>query len=285
VITEAIEPGDPRLAPYRGVRDADLRGRDGLCCVETPRVVRRFLAACARALERGAGAWDALPCVPRSLACVPAVLPSLEPILGRLPPIPVFVARDSEELNELTGYDLHSGALAIAERRPEPTWTTLAGIGGTVVAADGIVHTDNVGALFRNAACFGASGVLLSPGSSDPLLRKTVRVAMGRVFDVPWARATEWPGALHDLRDRHGWRIVAAEDCPGAVDVAGLPPRDRTVIVFGAEAAGVSRAVLECADHVVRIPMSTRGGDLDGDPPSLNVAVASAVVLDRLAAR
>ena len=105
MITQAIEPGDPRLAPYRGVRDADLRGRDGLCCVETPRVVRRFLAACARALERGGGAWDALPCVPRSLACVPAALPSLEPILERLPPIPVFVARDSEELNEFVWYD------------------------------------------------------------------------------------------------------------------------------------------------------------------------------------
>lgn len=285
MITEAIDPDDARLAPYRGVRDADLRGRDGLCCVETPRVVRRFLAACGRALDRGPDAWAALPCVPQSVACVPAALPSLEPLLERLPTIPVFLANDPDQLNALTGYDLHSGALAIAVRRPEPPWTALASLNGTIVAADGIVHTDNIGALFRNAACFGASGVLLSPGSSDPLLRKTVRVAMGRVFDVPWARASDWPGNLHDLRDRHGWRIVVAEDCPGALDVAALPPRDRTVIVFGAEAAGVSAPVLECADQVVRIPMSTRGGDLDGDPPSLNVAVASAVVLDRLTAR
>ena len=130
-----------------------------------------------------------------------------------------------------------------------------------------------------------SAGVLLSPGTSDPLLRKTVRVSMGRVFDVPWARATSWPGDLAALRELHGFRIVAAEDLPGAMDVADLPRRDRTVVVFGAEGAGVSREVLAMADAVARIPMSSRGGALADDPPSLNAAVASAVMLDRLCAR
>jgi tRNA G18 (ribose-2'-O)-methylase SpoU len=147
------------------------------------------------------------------------------------------------------------------------------------------VHTDNIGAIFRNAASFGAAGVLLSPHSSDPLLRKTVRVAMGRVFDVPWARSTNWPDDLRALRELHGFRIVAAEDTPNAVDVADLARAERTVVVFGAEAAGVSHAVLDMADAVARIPMSTLGGALRDDPPSLNVAVASAVMLDRLCAR
>ena len=97
--------------------------------------------------------------------------------------------------------------------------------------------------------------------------------------------ARDWPQALWDLRTRHGFRIVAAEDAPGAVDVGTLSPAPRTVVVFGAEAAGVSKAILEGADAVARVPMSTRGGTLADDPPSLNVAVASAVMLDRLCAR
>jgi tRNA G18 (ribose-2'-O)-methylase SpoU len=107
---------------------------------------------------------------------------------------------------------------------------------------------------------------------------------MGRVFDVPWARSTAWPHDLAVLRERHGFRIVAAEDAPGAIDVADLPRADRTILVFGAEAAGVSRDVLAMADAVARIPMSTMGGALADDPPSLNVAVASAVMLHRACA-
>ena len=285
VPTIAADPADHRLAPYRGVRDADLRGRDGLCCIETPRVVARFLASALRARGRGGDARDALPCVPRSVLCDPRGLESLADLLQRLPEVDVFLAPDDRAVTEISGYGLHSGALAIGVRRDEPDPSSLAGVDGTLAACDGVVHTDNLGAIFRNAASFGAAGVLLSPNSSDPLLRKTIRVAMGRVFDVPWARARDWPQALWDLRARHGFRIVAAEDAPGAVDVGTLPPAPRTVVVFGAEGAGVSKAILDGADAVARVPMSTRGGALADDPPSLNVAVASAVMLDRLCAR
>jgi tRNA G18 (ribose-2'-O)-methylase SpoU len=285
VRTVAADPEDPRLAPYRGVRDADLRGRDGLCCIETPRVVARFLASVLRARERGAGARDALPCVPRSVLCDPHGLGQLTDLLRRLPEVDVFLVPGDDALTAISGYGLHSGALAIGVRRDEPNPASLAGADGTIAACDGVVHTDNLGAIFRNAASFGAAGVLLSPNSSDPLLRKTIRVAMGRVFDVPWARATAWPQALWDLRAGHGFRIVAAEAVPGAVDVGTLSPAPRTVVVFGAEGAGVSKAILEGADAVARVPMSTRGGALADDPPSLNVAVASAVMLDRLCAR
>jgi tRNA G18 (ribose-2'-O)-methylase SpoU len=279
----AADPSDHRLDPYRAVRDADLRGRDGLACVETARVVRRFLAGWLRA--RDAGRDAAFGCAPVSVLCDRRTLPQLEPLLARLPGVDAFVAPDADAVTAISGYELHSGALAIARRLPEPAADALGAAGGCIAACDGIVHTDNLGAIFRNAASFGASGVLLSPHSSDPLLRKTVRVAMGRVFDVPWARASGWPGDLAALRARHGYRIVAAEDVPGAVDVADLPRGDRTVVVFGAEGAGVSRAVLDLADAVARIPMSTQGGALADDPPSLNVAVASAVMLDRLCAR
>ena len=279
----AADPGDARLAPYRGVRDADLRGRDGLACIETARVVRRFLAGWARA--RDAGRAGSFGCEPRSVLCDERTLPALRPALEAAGDVDVFVAPDADAVTAISGYELHSGALAIARRLPEPTAASLAGARGVIAACDGIVHTDNVGAIFRNAASFGAAGVLLSPHSSDPLLRKTIRVAMGRVFDVPWARAADWPGDLDRLRREHGFRIVAAEDAPGAVDVASLAPAERTIVVFGAEAAGVSPAILAMADAVARIPMSSLGGALADDPPSLNVAVASAVMLDRLCLR
>lgn len=281
--TIPADPADPRLDPYRGVRDADLRGRDGLACVETARVVRRFLAGWIRARDGGRAA--AFACEPVSVLCDARTLPQLGPLLERLPGVDCFVAPDEDAVTAISGYGLHSGALAVARRRGEPAAADLAPLGGTIACCDGIVHTDNLGAIFRNAASFGAAGVLLSPGASDPLLRKTIRVSMGRVFDVPWARATRWPGDLAELRERHGFRIVAAEDLPGAVDVADLARRDRTVVVFGAEGAGVSGEVLAMADAVARIPMSTRGGALTDDPPSLNAAVASAVMLDRLCAR
>ena len=202
--------------------------------------------------------------------------------LDRVAGVQVFVARDAEEVTAISGYGLHSGALAIARRLPEPGIDALASARGVIAACDGIVHTDNLGAIFRNAASFGAAGVLLSPNSSDPLLRKTIRVAMGRTFAVPWARAARWPDDLRTLRERHGFRIVAAEDTPDAVDVGTVAPAERTVVVFGAEGAGVSPEVLGLSDCVARIPMSTLGGALDDDPPSLNVAVASAVMLHRL---
>ncbi len=277
------DPADARLDPYRGVRDADLRGRDRMACVETARVVARFLAGWARA--RDAGREARFGCEPHSVLCDERTLPALRPLLERVPDLDVFVAPDADAVTAISGYDLHSGALAIARRLPEPAADALGPAGGTIAACDGIAHTDNIGAIFRNAASFGAAGVLLSPRSSDPLLRKTVRVSMGRVFDVPWARARSWPGDLAALRDGHGYRIVAAEDAPGAVDVADLPAAERTILVLGAEAAGVSPEVLAMADAVARIPMSTLGGALADDPPSLNVAVASAVMLDRLCRR
>jgi len=272
------DPDDPRLAPYRGVRDADLRGRDGLHCVETARVVRRFLAACARRRLHPCPP----PLQPYSVLCDERTLPSLAPLLDALPGTPVHVAPDAGTVTQVSGYDLHSGALALGVRCDDPDAAALAGLTGVIAACDGIVHTDNVGAIFRNAASFGAAGVLLSPHSSDPLLRKTIRVAMGRTFAVPWARSRSWPGDLATLRERHGFRIVAAEDAPSAVDVSQVPPAERTVVVFGAEGAGVSREVLALADCVARIPMSTLDGALADDPPSLNVAVASAVMLHRL---
>ncbi|MFO0783439.1 MAG: RNA methyltransferase [Phycisphaerales bacterium] len=277
-----VVPGDPRLAPYGGVRDADLRGRDGLYCAETLRVVMRFLRAAER--RRRSSAPPAL--TPHSVLCCPRALDILQPALAAHPGLPVFVAPDGDTVTAISGYRLHSGALALGVRTAEDRHADLAAWAAPrpsalLVACDGVTQTDNVGAIFRNAASLGASGVLLSPNASDPFLRKTARVAMGRVFDVPWARTPGLPPVLRALQ-QHGFRVLAAEDLPAAVDVRTVTPAPRTVLVLGAEARGVSPEVLALADSVVRIPMSDLDGALATDPPTLNVAVASAVLLHAL---
>ena len=159
-----------------------------------------------------------------------------------------------------------------------------------LVAMDGITQTDNVGAIFRNAASFGARGVILSPRASDPFLRKTLRVSMGRAVNLPWARARHdaWPQCLDTLRREHGYAIIAGEDTPNALELARFAPPAKSIVVFGAEQDGVSRAVLDMADAVVKIPMLAPGTELAdalaSDPPSLNVSIASAVILHHLMA-
>ncbi len=254
-----VVPGDPRLAAYGGVRDADLRGRDGLYCAETLRVVMRFLRATER--RRHSSAPPAL--TPHSVLCCPRALDILQPVLAAHPGLPVFVAPDGDTVTAISGYRLHSGALALGVRTAEDRHADLAAWAAQrpsalLVACDGV-----------------------TPNASDPFLRKTARVAMGRVFDVPWARTPGLPPVLRALQ-QHGFRVLAAEDLPAAVDVRTVTPAPRTVLVLGAEARGVSQEVLALADSVVRIPMSNMDGALAADPPTLNVAVASAVLLHAL---
>jgi hypothetical protein len=147
---ERAHPDDPRLAPYRGVRDADLRGRDGLHCVETARVVRRFLAACARRA--------AAPCPPplrvHSVLCDERTLPALAPLLAALPGTPTFVAPDADAVTAISGYDLHSGALALGVRAPDPDESALA------AGARALVQLTGGGGFFdARAAALAARGV------------------------------------------------------------------------------------------------------------------------------
>lgn len=287
-----IETGDARLEPFRGVRDRELRGTLGLHAIESERVVRRYLTAAVRRRAHP------MPPVlePHALLVTPDSAERLADILREFPALPVYRCADERALHEITGYTMHSGAIALGVRHDDGTVAELdlallrgrAPARDVLVALDGITQTDNVGAIFRNAASFGARGVLLSPRASDPFLRKTLRVSMGRALNLPWARARdgEWPACLDRLRRERGYAIVAAEDAPNAVNLSRFTPPAKAIVVFGAEQDGVSRAVLDMADAVVRIPMLAPGGELAealaDDPPSLNVSIASAVVLHGL---
>jgi tRNA G18 (ribose-2'-O)-methylase SpoU len=162
-------------------------------------------------------------------------------------------------------------------RRPAlpPVASVVAGARRVAVLEDIVDHT-NVGAVFRSAAALGVDAVLVTPRCADPLYRRSVRVSMGTVFQVPWTRIEPWPGGVRTLQD-NGFAVAALTLAPDAVsldDLAADPP-ERLALVLGTEGDGLSAAVEAGADLRVRIPMA-------GGVDSLNVAAASAVAFHAL---
>ena len=258
-------PDDPRLAAYRELSDAALRRR-----VEEGGAV--FVAE--GHLAAGRLARSAYPVVSLLVAEGKAgAFPDLVRAVGSRG-APVYVA-SPEVLRATVGFDLHRGVVALGRRSaPAPTGTLVGGPGPLLVA-EGLNDHENLGSLFRNAAALGAGGVLLDPTSADPLYRRSVRVSLGHVLAVVWARSRDWPADLVRLGDA-GWRVVALTPDPGAAPLRSLPTGGRVALLVGAEGPGLSAAALAAAGERARIPMS------DG-VDSLNVATAAAVALYHLA--
>ncbi len=251
---------DPRIAPYRALRDRDSL-REGLFIAEG-KVVLNVLFAARRF-------------TPHSVLLHAPRLEAMRPALAGAPPgLPVYVA-DQPVLDAVAGFHLHRGVLAAVHRRPpDDADALLAALPGraTVVAAVAIANHDNVGAIFRNAAAFGADAVLLDRASCDPLYRKAVRVSVGAALKVPYAIVAGAAG-IPALLARHGFEALALSPS-GAVALSAVRRAARTALVLGAEGPGLPPALMETM-RTVRIPMA-KGFD------SLNVATASAVALHRL---
>jgi tRNA G18 (ribose-2'-O)-methylase SpoU len=262
---------DPRLVLYRGIRDRELRGASGLFMAESARVVERLIESRYEV---------------ESVLVNHAAASALAESLSRLPErTPIHLLADGLE-TRLAGCRFHGGALAIGRRRRHPPalapWLAerVASIarGGPLrlLLAEGVTHPDNLGAIFRNAACLGGHGVLLDGACSDPLLRQSIRFSMGRTLSVPWTVVESLGDAIDPLR-AEGFAIVAAELDERALPLRCIPRPDRIALLVGSEGHGVSAALLDRCDAVVRIP--------GGDPlvaGSLNVAVASAILLYEL---
>jgi tRNA G18 (ribose-2'-O)-methylase SpoU len=140
-----------------------------------------------------------------------------------------------------------------------------------VVVLEDLTDVDNLGALARHAAAFGADAMLLSPRCADPFYRKAIRTSLGAVFGLPIVRARAWPGDLEGLR-AGGLPVIGAVVDDGATPLAQFPPPARFALLLGAEGPGLSAAARAACDHLVTIPMSA-GAD------SLNVATAGAIFL------
>lgn len=286
------------LERFTDIRDADLRGRDGLFCVESPRVVARFLHAL---IARAQGAGCTPPLGLESILLTPEHAERLAALLESaravLPPFEAILA-PHEAICGTTGYALHRGAVALGRRARQGRACegSLDAIGAsgvrTILACDRVVHVDNVGSLFRNAGSFGDTGIVLGPGCGDALSRKAVRISSGRVFCVPWCEVESLTDAIDALRTRHGFGLVACEDAPGAVRpeqaIAALHARGvgRVAFMMGSEGSGLGAELIGRCDAVACIPMRAPNAgpgnpvplEVD-DRPSLNVSVASALVL------
>ena len=201
-------------------------------------------------------------------------------IIERCVGIPVYTA-DSDVLAQLTGFELTRGVLCAMRRPTLPRFEDICANARRIAVLEGIVDPTNVGAIFRSAAALGMDAVLLTPTCCDPLNRRSVRVSMGTVFQVPWARigssASQWPQhGLQRLKEL-GFKTaaMALSDSAVAIDDPALCNEDRLAVILGTEGDGLARTTVAGSDYTVCIPMSH-------NVDSLNVAAASAVAFWQL---
>lgn len=245
------------LRDFERLTDVQWRSR-----AETERGL--YVAEGAKTIDRALRAGHTL----RGVICEERWVPAL---------LELGVAQDrisvheASELEALTGYHVHRGALAAFDRPAEPELQQLlTGAHRLVVIEDVVDHT-NIGAILRSAAAFAVDAVLLTPSCADPLYRRSVKVAMGAVFAVPWTRIP-WPSGIGMLHDA-GFTTLALTPAASAQDIRALDVQLRAqplALVFGTEGDGLTQAALTACSRRVRIPMSH-------DVDSLNVAAAAAV--------
>lgn len=246
------------MRDYTQLTDVALRSvrepAEGLFIAESSKIIRR---AHATGLS------------PRSFLTSPKWLFDLADIISESD-VPIFIGTDAA-VETLTGFHLHRGALAAMGRpAPAPVSSLIVDARRLVVIEDIVDHT-NVGAIFRSAAAFGADAVLVTPRCADPLYRRSIRVSMGTVFQVPWTRIESWPGGIAELQEA-GFHVAALaldDESVSLRQFAATAP-ERTAVVFGTEGDGLKRSTIAACDSTVMIPMS-------GGVDSLNVAAASAV--------
>ncbi|WP_430791797.1 TrmH family RNA methyltransferase [Actinoplanes sp. G11-F43] len=249
-------PDDPRIGDYRALTDVELRTRweppNGLFIAEGELVI-------SRALRAGYRMRSAL--VDEKRVSQLTDIPDYAPLYTAAP----------ELLESITGFHVHRGILASFHRHEIPEMSELLGRARCIAVLEGLNTHTNLGALFRSAAALGIDAVVLSPNCADPLYRRAVRVSMGEVFAIPYAKSEDWPATLRQIREA-GFTLLALTPGEGAIPIGDLTPeqRKRPALLLGAEGPGLTRAAMAAADARVVIPMHNR-------VDSLNVATAGAI--------
>ena len=272
-IIEITSFADPRLDVYARLTEAQLLNRfepaKGMFIAESPKVIDR-------ALNGG--------CRPVSLLMERKDIEgSAAEIIARCPEVPVFTA-DREVLAQLTGYHLTRGVLCAMLRPPLPAVEDILQNARRIAVLENVMNPTNVGAIFRSAAALGMDAVLLTPGCSDPLYRRSARVSMGTVFQIPWtfigSEITHWPEPGMTRLKNLGFRTtaMALKDDSLSIDDPRLAQTEKLAIILGSEGDGLTDSTIAQCDYTVRIPMY-HGVD------SLNVAAASAVAFWELRAK
>lgn len=246
----------PELAPYVSLTEAQLRNRptpgQGVIIVESPKVIRTALSAGYQ---------------PLSLLCEQRHIEGdAHDIISSLPDIPVYTG-PRQLLSVLTGYTLTRGVLC-AMRRPElPTAKEVSSVARRLAVIVDVCDTTNIGSIFRSAAALGIDGILLTSGSCDPFNRRSIRVSMGTVFQIPWT-FIESTAQLHEL----GFKTAALALRSDSVSISDpcLKKEPRLAMMLGTEGDGLPDKVIKEADYTVLIPMHN-------EVDSLNVGSAAAI--------
>ncbi|MEU8245957.1 RNA methyltransferase [Nonomuraea sp. NPDC048916] len=257
------DAADPRLTDYTRLRDVELRksleAERGLFIAEGEKVIRRAVAA-------------GYPI--RSVLTARRWLDPLADVLGDAQ---VYIAGD-EVMTGIAGFQVHRGALASMARLPLPPLDTV--LSGPspgprrILVLEDLVDHGNVGAIFRCAAALGVHGIVLSPRCADPLYRRAVKVSMGAVFSIPYARMDDWYNGLARLREA-GYQTLALTPDQSATSLDTVKMTDRVALLLGSEGDGLSSRWLHEADEPVCIPMSPAAMEAGVD--SLNVVAAAAI--------
>jgi len=258
-VEEIVDSRDDRLAGYRDLTDVALR-----VAFEPANGV--YIAESASVIERALDAGHE----PFSILMEDKWLPKMTPLITHFPDVPVYLA-SSGLLHDITGFHVHRGALALMKRPAPVTIESVITDARRLLILEDIVDHTNVGAIIRCAAGLGYDGFLVTPRCADPLYRRSVRVSMGTVFDLPWTQIDPWPDSLNHLRD-NGFAVVGVTPHGhDAVALDAFDAPDRVALVLGTEGDGLTTAALDACDRSVRIPMHN-GVD------SLNVAAAAGIV-------
>lgn len=272
-IIEITDFSAPELDVYARLTEAQLLNRDhpsdGLFIAESPKVIERALNA---------------GYVPVSLLLERKhILGEANSIVKRCENIPIFTA-EFDVLTQLTGFQLTRGALCAMRRPPLPTVEQVCRGAHRIAILENVMNPTNIGAIFRSAAALNMDAILLTPGCSNPLYRRSIRVSMGTVFQIPWTYistdAAKWPSPSLDILHDMGFKTAAMALCDQSVSIDDprLLTEDKLAIILGTEGDGLSTSTIAVSDYTVKIPMSH-------DVDSLNVAAASAVAFWQLGKR
>lgn len=269
-VTEITSFDDPALDIYARLTEAQLLNRfqpaKAMFIAESPKVIERALDAGYTPVSMLMERKD--------------IDTQAKHIIARCGDIPIFTA-DRDVLAQLTGYQLTRGFLCAMKRPPLPSVASVCENAQRIVILENVMNPTNVGAIFRSAAALGMDAVLLTPGCSDPLYRRSARVSMGTVFQLPWTfigdDITQWPNPGLEQIKSLGFKTaaMALSDNSVPIDDPALMAEEKLAVVMGSEGDGLTENTIARCDYTVKIPMY-HGVD------SLNVAAASAVAFWQL---
>lgn len=243
---------DPRVSDYVSIRER--RESHAYLIAESAPVVERLLATPYRV---------------RSFLFTPKGYERMRDIAAPAN-APIYVA-EPEVMQAITGFDLHRGVLASANRRPMPSLNDILGSCSRIVVLEGSNDHENIGAIARTARALGFDALVLDPSCADPFYRRSIRVSMGEILHLPVARCTEWPGALVTMAQR-GFETWSLTPDPSAESLFSMAMPPKVALVAGAEGPGLTVEARERTHYDVRIPMH-RGVD------SINIGHALAVAM------